>query len=115
MRHDLFNKVIIIDSKINVIEKRTDMDLLDRSIPGLIIYALLWPLIFIPVNFHTLQPQISWGFTAGLGGLSILRYLLKLTTKSIYQSSPQKWLVIFATLSIGQAALWGGGICLNIV
>ncbi len=107
--------MIAIISKLENIQQRIDKDLLERSVPGLIIYAVLWPIVFWPIGFHIEQPGFSWAFAAGLAGLSLLRWFHQLFTDHLYAKSPRYWLWIFSALSLGQAALWGALLCYSIL
>lgn len=96
------------------IEKRIDMDLVKRSLPGVLIYAFLWPIIFLPINLHHELPFISWGYASGFILLSLLRALHWFFTNSLYFYSPKLWLMIFAFLSLTQALLWGSLFALSL-
>lgn len=104
-----------IIKKMSAIEKRIDMDLLDRSVPGIAIYALLWPIIFAPVGFHHEQPVISWGFAIALACVSFFRLLHRFWTGKLYAFSSRYWRGIFALLSLSQALLWGGLFALSVI
>jgi diguanylate cyclase (GGDEF)-like protein len=97
------------------IQKRIDMDLLHRSIPGVLLYLVLWPLLFFPHNFHLVAPFFSWAFAAVMALVSILRLLHKYYSDQLYDKSPQLWLVFFSGLSLLQAALWAGLFTLSII
>ncbi len=100
-----------IVSQLKNIQYRIDKDLLDRSVPGIFIYAILWPLVFLPLGFHHSQPFFSWTLTLALAGLSLLRLIHKQTTDKFYAKSPKYWLWIFTLLSLSQAGLWGLLLC----
>ncbi|MCW8876007.1 MAG: GGDEF domain-containing protein [Kangiellaceae bacterium] len=96
-----------IDEQNQSIQKRIDMDMLSRSLPGIVIYAFLWPLIFLPTGFHESAPMISWGISAVLAGLSLLRWLQARNTERWYRNSPKSWQIYFAICSLLQAMVWG--------
>ena len=103
-----------IISQLKNIQHRIDKDLLDRSVPGIFIYAVLWPLVFWPLGLHHSQPFFCWGLASALAGLSLLRLLHKQTTNKFYSKSPKYWLWVFAVLSLSQAALWGLLLCYSL-
>ncbi|WP_168204002.1 GGDEF domain-containing protein [Aliikangiella coralliicola] len=83
------------------------MDLLNRSIPGIVIYAILWPIIIFPVGFHLEHWDISWRFMIALAGVSFLRWVQRQLTQLWYPYHRRSWLIFFATSSFVQALLWG--------
>ncbi|MGX5173085.1 GGDEF domain-containing protein [Aliikangiella sp. IMCC44653] len=100
---------------LNNIQKRIDMDMLSRSIPGVIIFAILWPLIFYPLEFHHDNPWYSWGFAFLLALISAIRWWHKRVTHALYERSARLWRMIFSGLSLMQAACWGWLFALSIV
>ncbi|WP_196140264.1 GGDEF domain-containing protein [Aliikangiella sp. G2MR2-5] len=89
------------------LERRIDMDILYRSLPGVYIYAFIWPAIFIPTGFYQVSPLICWGVAAAQLFLSVARLVQARFTKVWYHGSESRWFYILATLSLFQAALWG--------
>lgn len=104
-----------IDKKLASLEKRIDMDLLVRTIPGMLLYPLLWPVVFLPSGYHQTEPLLCWGAAGALLGLSLLRYLHKVTSDSFYQRSACNWLFVFAILIFLQAVIWGALFALALV
>jgi diguanylate cyclase (GGDEF)-like protein len=95
-----------ISNQDSIIQRRIDMDLLNRSIPGILILAVILPVgIFWPYNFFTLHPAISWSFTGGMIGISLIRLGHKFISNYLYSKSPRVWLASFAMLSISHASL----------
>ena len=90
-----------------IIQRRIDMDLLSRSLPGIVIYAVLWPIIFIPTEFYLLQPEVCWWTAAGLLGFSIIRAIQAQMTSQWYDNNETAWIAVFAFCSLMQAAIWG--------
>lgn len=92
----------------HAIQKRIDMDLLDRSKVGILIYAVILPIIFYFYQFYEQQPNISWALTLLMASFSIIRLLHALFTEKLYQYSTTLWLGIFALFSMLQATILGG-------
>ena len=108
------SKVNSSDEQNQSIQRRIDMDMLTRSLPGIAIYAFLWPLIFLPTGFHKNEPLISWGATAALAGASLLRWIQARNTEGWYTNSQKSWQIYFAACSLLQALVWGVLFYLNI-
>ena len=97
-----------------IIEKRIDMDLLDRSLVGIFIYSILLPVVFYFYHFYEQQPQLSWLFTILMAGISLLRLIHKIITPVLYQYSAKTWLILFSFLSLSQACILGVVFLLSI-
>ncbi|WP_416305547.1 GGDEF domain-containing protein [Neptunicella sp. SCSIO 80796] len=81
------------------------MDLLDRSLAGIFIYAILLPAVFWPFDFYSLQPQLSLYFAGGMLFISLLRLLHRTFSRRLYDFSVTLWMSIFAALSLSHAAI----------
>ncbi|KXI27635.1 GGDEF domain-containing protein [Paraglaciecola hydrolytica] len=83
------------------------MDLLSRSMPGIFIYGLIFPVIFFPLGFNKLQPEISWLFATSMLLVSSLRLVHRVYTSVIYPKKPKLWRHMFQCLSLSQAIILG--------
>ncbi|MFT6898721.1 MAG: diguanylate cyclase (GGDEF)-like protein [Paraglaciecola sp.] len=79
------------------------MDLLKRSMTGVLVYAFVLPVIFLAFDFHRLQPMLSLYLAGSMLLISILRLLHKIFTPRLYDYSAKLWFWIFAILSLGHA------------
>jgi len=96
-----------IDNYLNSYRKRIQVDLLERSIPGIILYALVWPMIFLPVGLDKTMPLITWGISALLITLSLFRFAHKKASDNHLFQSHRTWVGLFAISSISQATVIG--------
>lgn len=83
------------------------MDLLRRSLAGIFVYAFLLPVIFWPIHFHKIQPNLTYLFAGGMFFISTLRLLHYYYSASLYTLSSRLWFALFAILSLSQAAILG--------
>jgi len=83
------------------------MDLLRRSLAGVFVYAFLLPVIFWPIGFHEIQPQLTYLFAGAMFFFSVLRLIHYVNSKRLYALSPRAWFITFAALSLSQAAILG--------
>ena len=83
------------------------MDLLSRSIPGVFIYGLIFPLIFFPLGFNQLQPEISWIFAISMLLVSSLRIVHWVYTPIIYPRTARLWRALFQLFSLSHAIVLG--------
>lgn len=90
-----------------IIQRRIDMDLLSRSMPGIFIYAVLWPVLFFPIGFHIQEPLLCWGLAGIQFFVSVARLTQARLTPVWYGRGSQSWRVYFAACSLTQAAVWG--------
>ena len=97
----------VIKHKVKTIEQRIDMDLLSRSLPGVLIYGLIFPGIFFPLGFNQLQPEISWIFAASMLLVSSLRLVHWVYTPVIYPHKARLWRTLFQYLSLSHAVILG--------
>ena len=84
--------------------KRTDLDFLQRSLPGVLLYAITWPILSWSTDFHQLAPTFSNTFAALFIGLSVLRFLHAGVTPKFYARSPNAWRFVLFALAYGHAA-----------
>ncbi len=90
-----------------LIQKRIDNDLLSRSLPGVLIYAILWPIIFYANDLHKVLPKLCWGLSIAFFVLSLLRGIQAKYTDAWYRGHEESWLYFLAFCSLAQATLWG--------
>lgn len=83
------------------------MDILSRSVPGVFIYGLIFPLVFFPLGFNKLQPEISWLFAISMLFISSLRLVHRIYTPILYAKSSLLWLRSFQALSLLHAIVLG--------
>jgi len=83
------------------------MDLLSRSMPGIFIYAMLWPVLFLPTGLHKVEPILSWGVASVLFFFSFVRFIQARLTRRWYARNSQSWLIFFSFSSFAQASAWG--------
>ena len=81
--------------------------MLARSLPGVLVYLILWPIIFLPLGFHHKEPLLAWGFAIAMAVISLIRLVQWFYTSSFYTSFPRRWLYLFAGSSCTQAILLG--------
>lgn len=89
------------------IQKRIDMDLLSRSIPGIFIYAVVLPGIFWAFDFYTLYPALCLPYIIAMLVVCAARVVHKFLTDALYAKSPRLWLGIFSTLTLLHAGILG--------
>ncbi len=53
--------------------KRSDMDFLNRSLPGVLLYAVIWPLLAWSTDFYLYAPSFTLIFSGAFMGISLLR------------------------------------------
>ncbi|WP_412972639.1 GGDEF domain-containing protein [Glaciecola sp. MF2-115] len=81
------------------------MDLLRRSMTGNIVYAVLFPAVFWPFDFHKSEPQLSLVFAASMLIISLFRLVHWYNTERLYQYSPQLWRSFFTLFSLSHASI----------
>jgi diguanylate cyclase (GGDEF)-like protein len=81
------------------------MDMLSRSMTGIVVYAVLLPAVFWPFDFHQLQPQLSFIFAASMLMVSLLRLVHKVLTPRLYDYSANLWRGLFIFLSLCHASI----------
>ncbi|WP_396587659.1 GGDEF domain-containing protein [Bermanella sp. R86510] len=88
--------------------KRTDIDFLKRSIPGVFIYAFMWPMLSYGVDFYEQSPLVSHAFSASFIIVSVLRLLHALSTKHVYEKCPDTWRFIMYALAYAHSITLAG-------
>ena len=83
--------------------KRTDMDFLSRSFPGLFVYATVWPLLAFGADFFSLDYNFAITFTALFIGISIVRVVHAYSTPYFYAASPNLWRLVLFALALSHA------------
>ena len=83
------------------------MDLLARSIPGVWVYIIIWPTIFLPHSFHILHPGLAWGIAGAMALVSIIRLVHREFSLRLYRHSRKIWLAIFSTSSFVHSIILG--------
>jgi diguanylate cyclase (GGDEF)-like protein len=94
----------LIDKDVTI-QKRIDMDLVSRSMTGIVVYALLMPVVFWPFDFYLLQPMLSIIFAVGMFFISILRMIHRVYTEKLYRYSAKLWRLLFMFLSLCHASI----------
>lgn len=86
---------------------RADKDFVNRSISGIILYAIFWPLFCLLTNFHKVEPQFSLWFGVAIISVSIVRYVhLSIGWKYLYHQHYTIWNCAIYLLCFMHAALW---------
>ncbi len=85
--------------------RRTDLDFLRRSMPGVAVYIITWPLLCWSLDYYEQQPLLAFGFMSLFIGISILRILHAYSTRFIYDNHPTLWRAILYTLSMSHSLL----------
>lgn len=83
--------------------KRTDMDFLSRSFPGLFVYAAAWPALAWGSGFFQIHYNLALLFSILFIGISALRVVHAYSTPIFYASNPNAWRVVLFVLSISHA------------
>jgi diguanylate cyclase (GGDEF)-like protein len=94
----------LIDKDLEI-QRRIDMDMLSRSMSGVLAYAIMLPLVFWPFDFYILQPTLSTWFALSMLFFSILRGFHKLITEQLYEYSATLWRNLFFFLSLCHASI----------
>ena len=81
------------------------MDLLSRSMTGVVVYGVMLPVVFWPFDFYILQPMLSTVFALSMLFISILRGGHYFITKALYQYSVKLWRSSFFFLSLCHASI----------
>lgn len=89
------------------IQKRIDMELINRSVPSLVVYALIFPITFLPTGFYETEPQVSWTFTLSTWFMCVLRLIYKGLTKQYYDKMPALWMRLFYACSLVNGSILG--------
>lgn len=84
--------------------KRTDMDFLSRSFPGLFVYAAAWPVLAWGSGFFDDEYLTSLVFSSLFIGISALRVTHAYATPYVYSGHPKIWRFVLFTLALCHAA-----------
>jgi diguanylate cyclase (GGDEF)-like protein len=87
------------------IQQRIDMDLLRRSMTGLVVYAVLLPAVFWPFDFHLTEPELSRAFALSMFAISMVRLVHWFFTERLYRYSPALWRNCFTIFSLSHASV----------
>lgn len=88
------------------IQRRIDFDFVRRAMPGIIIYVVVWPILFLATGYHKVDPVLCWGMLVAFILISTFRYALALTTKHFYDKSPKTWRATQTVSVLAHATLW---------
>ncbi|MFT6152865.1 MAG: diguanylate cyclase (GGDEF)-like protein [Crocinitomicaceae bacterium] len=79
--------------------KRTDIDFVRRSVPGVVVYMIIWPMLAIPLGFYSIHPEFSYPFTYLLISIGVLRLLNAVLIQYVYEKYSFIWRSSMMTLS----------------
>ena len=85
--------------------QRSDIDFLRRSMPGVIIYIVTWPLLCWSLDYYQLHPKLSITFTALFVSVSLLRIFHAYLTQFVYKSYPGVWRSTLYVLSLSHSLI----------
>lgn len=86
---------------------RADKDFVRRSISGIILYAVFWPIFCLLTDFHHVHPQFSFWLGLALVAVSGVRYIhLSVGWKLLYQHHYTAWNALLYLLCFVHATLW---------
>lgn len=85
--------------------QRSDIDFLRRSMPGVIIYIVTWPLLCWTLDYYQLHPTLSITFTVLFVSVSILRILHAYLTQFTYKPYPNIWRGSLYALALSHSLL----------
>ena len=85
--------------------QRTDIDFLRRSMPGVAVYIITWPLLCWTLDYYSLHPVLSYSFVVLFVGISVLRIIHAYSTRFIYETHTNLWRAILYALSIAHNVL----------
>ncbi|GAA6134068.1 hypothetical protein NBRC116188_08570 [Oceaniserpentilla sp. 4NH20-0058] len=83
--------------------KRTDMDFLNRSFPGLFVYASVWPTLAWGSGYFQVNFMVAATFSALFIIISILRIIHVYSTPYFYQTSTSLWRALLLILAFSHA------------
>ena len=87
--------------------RRADFDFVKRALPGVYLYLLAWPIIFLSTGFYQEAPTESALFGFLLSGVSVLRLIHGKSSKSVYDNHYPIWNGILIVLVLAHAVAWG--------
>lgn len=73
------------------LRKRSDIDFMRRSLPGVIFYSFMWPLMAWSTGFYQQAPMFSTIFSALFAFFSLLRLVHAYATEHIYTYNYTLW------------------------
>jgi len=85
--------------------KRTDIDFLRRSLPGVLVYALAWPVISWVTDFYLREPFISNLFSGAFILVSALRLIHAFFTGRVYEKHTKLWRTTMFGLAYSHAII----------
>jgi diguanylate cyclase (GGDEF)-like protein len=106
------NQIPVLDK---TFARRSDIDFINRSKPGLVVYAFAWLVIIFGTDFFYYHATASWWLSAVLFLISALRYAHVLLTNKMYEKSPGLWMAICRVMVMAHAAFWSTVFVLSIV
>ncbi len=71
--------------------QRSDKDFLRRSMPGIFMYAIVWPALVFSTDLYNKEPTFSLIFSILLIGISQLRLIHAYSTRFYYATHEQWW------------------------
>jgi diguanylate cyclase (GGDEF)-like protein len=74
---------------------------------GIFIYAVVFPLVFFPLGFNQLRPELSWILATLMLLISSLRLVLNVYFDSFYKKNTQLCMLLFKSFSLGHAVVLG--------
>lgn len=104
-----------INLNLDNIQRKVDFDLLNRSLLGMLIYPLFWPIIIFSNDFYIKHSLISWGIMSALIGVSFFRLTHYFFSRTLYVLSRKGWFVSFVTLTFLQSIIWGYILFVSII
>ena len=85
--------------------KRSDVDFVRRSIPGVVVYIIFWPLLCWPLNYYELHPNFALTYTYLFISVSLLRIAHALSTAFVYNKHSVIWRAVLYTLVLTHGCL----------
>lgn len=86
--------------------KRKDTDFVDRSVSGIVVYIICWPLLAWLTDFHETQFEFTIWFSAAMWFVAGLRLIHLKWGWRIYDSHYWFWDASLQTLVMAHAVLW---------
>ncbi len=95
--------------------KRADMDFLRRSLPGVLLYALLWPSLAWATDFYRQAPTLSLQVSAVFISISVLRLLHAYSTYLFYDKHTKLWRSLLYILAYSHATTLSATFVLMVI
>ncbi|GAC08801.1 GGDEF domain-containing protein [Paraglaciecola chathamensis] len=83
------------------------MDMLRRSLAGVIVYAFILPVIFWPLHFVEAKHDLAYILCGCMFLISVLRLIHYYFSKPLYKFSARLWFLLFALFSLMHAGILG--------